>query len=193
MELLQTYRRGLSEFTDRVSQIGYDQWALPTPCANWDVRTLVNHVVGEDRWSVALLGGATVAQVGDRFEGDLLGTDPAGAARDAAAAAERAVSEPGALDRIVHLSTGDTPASEYLHQLLAEHLVHGWDLAVAIGVAPTMHAEAVQECSQWFSGRSEAYRQGGLTSLAVHVPENAGEQDRLVAAFGRDPDWAPGD
>jgi uncharacterized protein (TIGR03086 family) len=193
MDLLQTYRRSLREFTDRVAQVGYDQWALPTPCGDWDVRTLVNHVVGEDRWTVPLLTGATIEQVGDRFEGDLLGADPAAAARDAAAAAEQAAGEPGALDRTVHLSFGDTPAREYLHQLLSEHLVHGWDLAVAIGVEPTLDTEAVNECARWFTDQVGTYRQGGLVAAAVHVPENAGEQDRLVAAFGRDPDWAPGD
>ncbi|MGW4461801.1 TIGR03086 family metal-binding protein [Micromonospora sp. NBC_01796] len=193
MDLLQTYRRSLDEFTDRVAQVGYDQWALPTPCGDWDVRALVNHVVVEDRWTVPLLAGATIEQVGDQFDGDLLGDDPAGTAQDAAAAAERGASEPGALDRTVHLSFGDTPASEYLHQLLAEHLVHGWDLAVAIGVEPKLDAEAVRECARWFTERTGMYRQGGLVASAVHVPENASEQDRLVAAFGRDPDWAPGD
>ncbi|MEV4631594.1 TIGR03086 family metal-binding protein [Micromonospora sp. NPDC049523] len=193
MDLLQAYRRSLDEFTDRVTQVGYDQWALPTPCGDWDVRTLVNHVVTEDRWTVPLLAGATIEQVGDQFDGDLLGDDPAGAAQDAAAAAERGASEPGALDRTVHLSFGDTPASEYLHQLLAEHLVHGWDLAVAIGVEPKLDAEAVHECARWFTEQVGMYRQGGLVAAAVHVPENASEQDRLVAAFGRDPDWAPGD
>jgi uncharacterized protein (TIGR03086 family) len=191
MDLLQAYRRGLGEFTDRVGQVGYDQWPAPTPCADWDVRTLVNHVVGEDRWTVPLFAGATIDQLGNRFDGDLLGPDPAGAARDAAAAAERAVSEPGALDRTVHLSFGDTPADEYLHQLLAEHLVHGWDLAVALGVEPTLDPEAVHECARWFTQRTGMYQEGGLISAAMRVPADASEQDRLVAAFGRDPDWTP--
>ena len=193
MDLLQTYRRSLSEFTDRVAQVGYDQWPTPTPCADWDVRTLVNHVVGEDRWTVPLFAGATVDEVGAEFDGDLLGADPAAAAQDAAAAAERAVSEPGALDRTVHLSFGDTPAREYVHQLLAEHLVHGWDLAVAIGVEPKLDPEAVHECAQWFAERMGMYRDGGLIAATVPLPEDASEQDRLVAAFGRDPDWAPSD
>ncbi|WP_329108656.1 TIGR03086 family metal-binding protein [Micromonospora sp. NBC_01699] len=193
MDLLETYRRSLGEFTDRVAEVGFDQWALPTPCGDWDVRTLVNHVVVEDRWTVPMLAGARIEQVGDEFEGDLLGADPAGAARDAAAAAVRAAGEPGALDRTVFLSFGDTPAREYLQQLLAEHLVHGWDLAVAIGVDPKLDAEAVRGCARWFAEQVGTYRQGGLVASAVHVPENAGEQDRLMAAFGRDPDWAPGD
>jgi uncharacterized protein (TIGR03086 family) len=91
----------------------------------------------------------------------------------------------------VHLSFGDTPAGEYLHQLLAEHLVHGWDLAVALGVEPTLDPEAVHECAQWFAQRMGMYQEGGLISAGVRVPADASEQDRLVAAFGRDPDWTP--
>ncbi|MGW0433046.1 TIGR03086 family metal-binding protein [Micromonospora sp. NPDC003197] len=191
MALLATYRRSLNEFTDRVGQVGSGQWTAPTPCADWDVRTLVNHVVGEDRWTVPMFTGATIAEVGDRFDGDLLGVDAAGAARDAAAQADLAVSAPGALDRIAHLSAGDTPAREYLHQLLAEHLVHGWDLAVAIGAAPRLDADAVRYCLDWFADRVPLYRDNDLIDARVEVPAEATDQDRLIAGFGREPNWRP--
>ena len=191
MDLLETYRRSLVEFTDRVEQVSAGQWSAPTPCSDWDVRTLVNHVVGEDRWSVPLLAGRTIAEVGDRYEGDQLGADPVEAARDAAAQAELAATHPGARERIVHLSIGDTPAEEYLHQLVAEHLVHSWDLAVAIGADPRLDADAVAECARWFSGRVGDYQHSGLVRPEVGVPGAADEQDRLIAAFGRDPDWTP--
>ncbi|MFD6752126.1 TIGR03086 family metal-binding protein [Micromonospora gifhornensis] len=191
MDLLETYRRSVAEFADRVPLVAPGQWSAPTPCADWDVRTLVNHVVGEDRWSVALLAGRTIAEVGDRYDGDQLGADPVAAARDATAQAELAATRPGARDATVHLSAGDTPAEEYLRQLIAEHLVHGWDLAVAIGADPKLDAEAVAECARWFAGEVDAYRSNGLVRAEVGVPAEADEQDRLIAAFGRDPDWAP--
>ncbi|MER7417440.1 TIGR03086 family metal-binding protein [Micromonospora peucetia] len=191
MDPLETYRRSLAEFTDRVEQVGPGQWSEPTPCPDWNVRTLVNHVVGEDRWSVALMAGRTIEEVGDRYDGDLLGADPAGTAREAAAQAELAFAHPGALDRTVALSAGETPADEYLHQLVAEHLIHGWDLAVAIGAAPRMDADAVAECARWFGRRIGDYQRGQLIRPEVEVPARADEQDRLVAAFGRDPDWTP--
>jgi uncharacterized protein (TIGR03086 family) len=191
MDPLETYRRSLAEFTDRVEQVGPGQWTEPTPCPDWDVRALVNHVVGEDRWSVALLAGRTIEEVGDRYDGDLLGSDPVGAAREAAAQAELAFTRPGALEGTVVLSAGETPADEYLHQLVAEHLVHGWDLAVAIGTDPRLDADAVAECARWFSRRISEYQRGELVRSEVDVPVEADPQDRLVAAFGRDPDWAP--
>ena len=81
------YRRSVEGWTARVEAVGPDQWALPTPCADWDVRTLVNHVVGEDLWTGPLMRGATMEEVGDRFDGDLLGDDPRASARTAAAVA----------------------------------------------------------------------------------------------------------
>ncbi|PZF97350.1 TIGR03086 family metal-binding protein [Micromonospora deserti] len=191
MDLLETYRRSLAEFTDRVAQVDPGQWSDPTPCPDWDVRTLVNHVVSEDRWSVALLAGRTVEEVGDRYAGDQLGPDPAAAAREAAGQAELAFTHPTALRRTVHLSAGDTPADEYLHQLLAEHLIHGWDLAVAIGADPRLDADAVAECARWFTRRITDYQRGELVRPGVDMPADAGAQDRLLATFGRDPDWAP--
>ncbi|WP_238449377.1 maleylpyruvate isomerase family mycothiol-dependent enzyme [Micromonospora sp. 4G55] len=78
MDLLETYRRSLAEFVDRVEQVAPGQWSDPTPCPDWDVRALVNHVVTEDRWTAPLLAGRTVEEIGDRFEGDQLGDDPIG-------------------------------------------------------------------------------------------------------------------
>jgi uncharacterized protein (TIGR03086 family) len=188
---VELYRRGLREFTDRVGQVRPDQWTGPTPCAGWDVRALVNHLVSEQRWSVPLFAGATIAEVGDRFEGDLLGTDPVGAALDAAEQAGRAVAEPGALERTVHLSFGDVPGLEYGRQLIADHLVHSWDLAVAIGADARLDPAAVHACAQWFVEREDLYRLGGAIGPRVEVAADRPEQDRLIGAFGRDPDWAP--
>ena len=190
MALIDLYRHSVESFADRVGLFSPEQWDAPTPCADWDVRALVNHVVYEQRWSVPLFAGATIAEVGNRFEGDLLGDDPATAAGEAAEDARAAVSDVGALERTVHLSFGDTPAEEYVRQLFADHLVHGWDLAVAIGTDPTIDPDAVSACLEWFADREQVYRDSGAIGPRVDVPADASPQDRLLAAFGRDPDWS---
>ncbi|MEV4415055.1 TIGR03086 family metal-binding protein [Catellatospora sp. NPDC049609] len=191
MDLLNGYRASLAEFTERVAQVSPQQWAEATPCPDWDVRALVNHLVGEDRWTVPMFAGARIADVGDRFSGDLLGDDPAAAAADAAREARAAVTAPGAMDRVVHLSFGDAPGSEYAYQLTADHLIHAWDLAVAIGVDPTLDPAAVKVVADWFTAEEQAYRGAGIIGPRVDLPDGADAQDRLLAAFGRDPGWAP--
>ena len=83
-------------------------------------------------------------------------------------------------------------AADYLRQMLADHLVHAWDLAAAIGADRTLHPEAVAECARWFAGVEDAYRSGGAIGPRVGVPPDASEQDRLIAGFGRDPAWPAG-
>jgi uncharacterized protein (TIGR03086 family) len=191
MELIEQYRRSVAGFTERLSQIRPDQWSAPTPCTDWDVRGLVNHIINEERWMPPLFGGATIEEVGDRFDGDLLGDDPVGNAASAAQEADAAVAAPGALERTVHLSFGEVPATDYLRQLLADHLLHSWDLAAAIGADRTLDAEVVRECARWYADQEEAYRGSGAVGPRVDVPASATEQDRLIGAFGRDPAWSP--
>jgi uncharacterized protein (TIGR03086 family) len=190
MSLVDLYSRSVAGFTRRVGLVGPDQWGAATPCSDWDVRALVNHVVGEDKWTAPLLAGRTIAEVGDAFDGDLLGDDPVKAAQQAADEATESVAEPGALERITHLSFGDTPAREYVWQLLADHLIHSWDLAVSIGADPDLDAEVVHECAMWFAGQEEGYRAAGAIGPRVPVDGAASEQSMLLAAFGRDPRWA---
>ena len=56
------------------------------------------------------------------------------------------------MDRIVHLSFGDFPGREYTLQLFADHLIHAWDLARAIGAEERLDAGLVGACASW-SGR----------------------------------------
>lgn len=186
MDVPELHRRAVESFGSRVQSIGDDQWRLPTPCAGWDVRALVNHVIGEDRWTPPLFAGSTIEEVGDRFDGDLLGASPKQAWDEAAAEAVAAVQQPGAMERTVQLSFGDTPGEEYAMQLFADHLIHGWDLAHAIGADERLDPELVDACAGWFADREAMYRGGGAIGERVAVPDDADAQTKLLAAFGRE-------
>ncbi|HEU5156549.1 MAG TPA: TIGR03086 family metal-binding protein [Streptosporangiaceae bacterium] len=189
-DIIDLHRRAVRGFRDRVGAVGGDAWGRPTPCLDWNVHDLVNHVVGEDRWTVPLLEGKTIAQVGDVFDGDLLGDEPRQAAWEAMDEAVAAFAVPGVLDRTVHLSFGDAPAEEYAWQLFADHLIHTWDLAVATDGDDRLDPRLVDACAEWFGPMEEMYRQAGVIGIRPDLPADADAQARLLAAFGRESRWA---
>ena len=140
-------RRSVEEFGGRIGRIRDDQWEGDTPDTEWNVRDLVSHVLSENLWAPPLFAGSTISEVGDRFDGDVLGTDPHGSWRAASVHALEAADEPGAMDRTVHLSFGDFPGREYAMQLFADHLIHAWDLARAIGADERLDPELVDACT----------------------------------------------
>jgi len=186
MDVVELHNRTVANFAELASGVAVDQWSAPTPCSDWDVRALVNHVVGEERWTMPLMEGKTIAEVGDTLDGDLLGDDPARAASAAAREAQEAATR--SIDK-VHLSYGDEDPDEYLRQLAADHLVHGWDLAVATGATPRLDADVVDEVAAWFAKREELYRSAGM--IGEHLDGFTEPTEALLAAFGRDPRWSP--
>jgi uncharacterized protein (TIGR03086 family) len=186
--VVELHGKAVEAFRSLVHKVPADAWSAPTPCADWDVRTLVNHVVGEELWTVPLLEGRTIAEVGDRFDGDVLGALPTDVVDSAAKAAVVAFEEPGAHDRTVSLSFGETPAAEYGMQLIADHVIHGWDLAVATGADAQMDDDLLGALTGWFAEREDLYRGGGAIAERPSVAiTNA--QEELLVAFGRDPGW----
>jgi uncharacterized protein (TIGR03086 family) len=190
MDIAELHRRCVEQFVDRVRSVRGDQWTAPTPCADWNVSALVNHIVNEQRWTAPLMGGATLEDVGDRFDGDLLGDDPVDVVVDAGREAVAAADEGIAADRVVHLSFGDVPAAEYAYQLSADHLIHGWDLAAAVGGDRRLDPELVDAIAEWFAAREELYRTSGEVGPRAEVRVDAGPDVRLLAGFGRDAEWS---
>jgi uncharacterized protein (TIGR03086 family) len=191
MHVTDLHRRSVEDFLARLEAGGVERWSAPTPCHEWDVRALVNHVIYEDLWTVPLMEGATIDEVGARFDGDVLGDDPLGIARSACETATIAAASGVVAGRTVHLSFGDTPAEEYAYQLAADHIIHGWDLAAATGGDRTIDPELVEALAPWFADREELYRAAGAIGPRPDVEATDDPQDRLLLAFGRDPRWSP--
>jgi uncharacterized protein (TIGR03086 family) len=182
---LKALHRGAVEFFDsRVVAIRDDQWHVQTPCADWDVHELVRHLVSEALWTAPLMRGATLEEVGDRFEGDILGADPKGAWNQAMKASLEAVEEVD-LNRQVHLSRGLTPAAQYAFELFSDHLIHGWDLSRAIGADERLDEDMVRYAYDILKPFEDGLKMSGLYGPKVVPPEGADLQTMLLAVVGR--------
>jgi TIGR03086 family protein len=189
MELTTLHRRTLENWAARVAAVKQDQWGDPTPCTEWSVRDLVNHVVAEELWTAPLLRGRTIEEVGNQFDGDVLGDDPLATARSAADEAVRFVDEIVPGGGRVRLSYGEEDMGEYVRQLCADHLIHSWDLAAATGGDTSMDPELIAEVGTWFAERETMYRGAGVVGPR---PSGAGDpQSDLLAGFGRASGWGP--
>jgi uncharacterized protein (TIGR03086 family) len=186
MEPLEEHARARAEFDRRVERLPSDLWDAPTACEGWDVRTLVNHLVAEQRWAPHLLAGETLEEVGDRYDGDLLGDDPRGAWREASAAARDAFERPGALEGAVHTSMGELPAEEYLRQMTLDLAVHAWDLTPHTGLDDRLDAELVEQLYRTWEPRRDLLASSGVFAAPVEVPDDADPQRKLLAVLGRD-------
>jgi uncharacterized protein (TIGR03086 family) len=184
-ELSDLYRRAVDMFGGLVHQVPDDGWKASTPCSDWDVHTLINHLVNEDKWVAPLLAGKTIEEVGDAFDGDLLGADPKKAWEQAAQESVTAVAQDGVEERTVHVSFGEIPGRDYISQVLSDHVIHSWDLARGIGVDDSLDPELVEFVHTYLEPQAEAWRGAGAFGDKVEVPQDADQQTKLLALTGR--------
>jgi uncharacterized protein (TIGR03086 family) len=185
VDLRALFTKASKNYEEAVHQIRDDQWHLPTPCAEWDVRALMQHLVNEQLWLPPLLEGKTIAEVGDAFDGDNLGDDPVGAWDAAIETSRASVSSLESLDKTTHLSFGDVPAEEYVTEMIFDLHIHGWDLRTGIGADTKMDDEITQPLFAWTEKTMAAYRAGGVVAPPPPIPENASLQTKMLALAGR--------
>lgn len=186
-EARELFERAVAGFGRRVHAVGTGQWHDPTPCDEWDVRTLVNHVTVEQLWAPPLVAGRAVADVGAALDGDQLGDDPVAAWDAAVAAALATFRTAGVVDGTVTLSRGETPTVEYLWEMTVDALIHSWDLARGIGGDESLDGDLVEIAYERVLPIAAGLHESGLFAPPVDVPARAPLQDRLIGLFGREP------
>ncbi|MFB7172332.1 TIGR03086 family metal-binding protein [Streptomyces sp. NPDC056254] len=184
--LLERHAEALRLFGERVRAVRRDQWGAPTPCTEWTVRDLVNHVTAEQLWVPPLVTeGRTADELGDAFSGDVLGDDPVAVWDRASGAAHAAFAASGALDRTVRLSYGPAPGSSYCSELTTDCVVHTWDLCRGIGADDRLPATLVEFAVKRVMPHVDALAASGMFAEPVDIPPGADAQTRLLAMVGR--------
>ncbi|HSX33016.1 MAG TPA: TIGR03086 family metal-binding protein [Candidatus Saccharimonadales bacterium] len=164
-----------------------EHMGLPTPCSEWDLTKLLNHMVYELSWVPDMLAGKTVTDVGTKYDGDLLQSDPLAAWQRALAAAQAAVQQTDE-DSVVHLSYADVPAKHYIRELGGDMLIHGWDVGQALQSSLVMRPELAQAVYDGVLPRADEFRQSGLFGTPLPAEQADNTQVKLLAFFGRSQD-----
>ncbi|MCX4091416.1 TIGR03086 family metal-binding protein [Nocardia sp. alder85J] len=176
------------------------QWDRPTPCAEWNVRRLVNHVVRGNLNYVHLVRGGTGTEFLRQRDVDALGTDPVTAFTRSVSTCAAAFSRPGALQQELDYPLGQVAGQQALAVRTTDTTIHTWDLARAVDVEETLDPGLVA----WITDHlGEIYADLPETPTASHTThrffaaprsnsaDDVSQQDRLLVLMGRNP-WFSG-
>ena len=174
-----------------VDNVRPDQFGDFTPCPEWDVRTLLNHLILWTSYS------AERRAHGESVSEELMAKDFAaepGFAAAYRAQLDRALAawaDPAAWERDLNVMGTPTPAADVASLLLAEIVLHAWDLAAATGQSYTVGDKAAEAALTAVAANTELFRQYKGFAEPVPVAADAPVLDRVLALSGRDPAWTP--
>ena len=179
-EPVDLYRRAATDAVRVAAGVRPDQLGRPTPCADWSVQDLLDHLVGGTRYlGAALAGTEPTAPTGTTAEDLRAGID----------VCLQGLEDPGSLSRTCVSPLGfewtvlDATAGTFM-----DLLIHTWDLATATDQPRDLDPELVEACTAMFlPDMPERGRAAGIVGPAVTVLDDASAQDRLLAAMGRTP------
>ena len=184
----------LEQLAEVMTRTTPDRLGDPTPCRKYDVATLRDHVLGWVQFFAAAFADPT--RTTQRPDPDAYrAADDSRDLGDVVRRSARTLLDAvrgGVLDGQVVLlqSRMDGPAA--FGMVLGEYLVHGWDLAVAVGAPWTPPEQACETALEFFRGVVvPEYRgeEGGFFGEEVPVASDAPALDRLLGFAGRRPDW----
>jgi uncharacterized protein (TIGR03086 family) len=187
---VETMRRVLGETQGVVDKIDESQLALPTPCDEWDVRGVLNHVTGGADMFATCVDDGEISddRLAELLGGDNLGSDHKRSFQAAAARAMSAFERPGSADKMVKLPFGEMPAGIALRIAIFDVTVHAWDLAKATGQSTALDPDVLRPALD--VGRQmigPEMRDAGMFGREVPVGDTAPLQDQLAGFAGRRP------
>jgi uncharacterized protein (TIGR03086 family) len=184
MDVIKLHDRALEATTSIVANVDTSQFGAPTPCAEFDVRALLNHMIGGNFLFVNVAAGEPGEPI--PATGDFIHNDALAPYRESADAVSKAWSDPSVLERTVHLPFGDFPGAFAIGIHTVETIAHGWDLAKATGQPSELDAELYAVAWQNCKDIDDSFRGPGRPfGPAVTAPAGASDTARLMAWLGR--------
>ena len=163
----------------------------PTPCHDWDLRTLLNHTILWTSYSAERRAhGESVAE--DLMTKDF--TAEPGFRDDYARQIDRAVkawANQEAWEGELGVMGDATPAADVGAMLIMEMVLHGWDVAKATGQEYACDEAVAVAVLDTVEQQAELFRKYQGFADAIEAPDDATAFDRALRLSGRDPAWQP--
>lgn len=186
MDRITQFARAQAAATQIIGSVTDEQLTLPTPCSEWNVRDILNHVLDGDLLVIAWIQGETPPW-GRGV--DHLGTDshPQTVVLEKLAACYAlATAEAGDLERVLTPRMGPMSVDAVVARRIDDLVAHLWDLAIATGQAVDYDPELVESVLAHYHERLDGMpREGKPVAEPQPVPEGATAADRLAAYLGR--------
>ena len=164
-----------------------DQLDNQTPCAEWKVRDLLNHVIGGGHMFAAGLRGESIDGEGTPPDFVALAGDHRAAFSTSINGFSTALAEVDSLDKLVTLPFGTMPANVALQLAAGDLLVHSWDLAQATGQSFDPPADFVAASYDFFKvAVNDDLRNAGMFASAIAIADDASPLAKLLAYAGRE-------
>ena len=160
------------------------QLSNSTPCTEWNLSQLLNHMVYEVAWVAPLVEGKTIAEVGTLYDGNLLGDEPKLAWYEAVDQAIESVKKMET-SSTVHLSAGDDTAGNYIDEVGFDVLVHGWDVAQSLNAPYSIPNTLLDRAKELLPKLQAKYGSFGVFAPELQVSSSADDQTKLLAQMGR--------
>jgi uncharacterized protein (TIGR03086 family) len=169
-----------------LSGITPDQLSLPTPCQSWQVRDVINHVIGGSFWFAASTNTGVAPATGDT---DYTGRDMIATYDDGIAQSIAAFGQPDALEKTIKLPFGDLPGAVFLRIATTDAFTHGWDLARSTGQStdldPDLAVQLLEGARQFIQPAFRGDDTQSPFGAEQAVPPDATSADALAAFLGR--------
>jgi uncharacterized protein (TIGR03086 family) len=185
IELPEAHARSLAATGEIVAGVAANQWDAPSVCDGWSVRELVNHIVAGNWWVAPLVEGQTIDEVGDRYDGDVLGDDAPAAYEASAAPAAAAFRVAGAMATPVAVSYGPVPGEIYCGHRFLDVLVHGWDIAASTDQPTALDPELVATALEVVEPQIDLLAASGMFGTRAEAAVGSSDEQRLLAMLGR--------
>jgi len=187
MDTLATINRVLDRTEEVVDKVEPSQLANATPCTEWTVRDVINHITGGGTMFAECVEHGAVPDdlLGQLMAGDNLGDDYKGAFHAMSDRVRASFGLPGALDRMVKLPFGEMPAGVALNIAVMDVMTHCCDIAQATGQIIDDEEILATALAVGHQLITEDFRQPGVFGAEQPAPPDANAAQKLLAFAGR--------